>query len=116
LLILALMLAAVQAGALEAGAGSPGNLAEDLFYASMAASGSKLCDRTLAARLQRRFARRYRARIARLMASHESRFGRDPAFIVTSDCRRPAKTYDQEREFRRFEPKLRELEGRYGAP
>jgi len=101
------------------GAKSPGNFGEDLFYASMSASGSKLCNRRHAARYQRQFDRRYGDRIRALVVYHESRFGKGPGFIVTTDCRRSQGSVRQQdlehaKAMNRFEPSLRELEVRYG--
>ena len=93
----------------------PGNLAQELFYASMHASGSKLCDRKLAARLQRRFDARFGARISALVKVHEAHYGRDPDFIYTTDCLIVRGPYGQDRWMRKFEPVLRALERKYGG-
>lgn len=100
---------------------SPGNLSEEIFYASIGASGTKLCDRHQAARYTRQFDRRYGKRIRALIQYHESRFGKDPDFIFTTSCRRSlAPMSRQDREHRkaldRFDATLKELERRYGPP
>jgi hypothetical protein len=103
------------------GTGSPGNLSEDLYYASIGASGTKLCDRHQAARYTRQFDKRYGKRIRALIQYHESRFGKDPDFIFTTDCRRSlAPMREQDRYHRQamdaYDARLRALEQRYGPP
>jgi hypothetical protein len=101
--------------------GSPGNLGEDLFHASSAATGAKLCDRRQAARYMLQFTGRYGERVQALARYHEARFGKDPDFLFTSDCHRlPGARRQQDREharaMNRFDRALRDLEHRYGPP
>ena len=117
--MLAVMLFAPAQAAAPSKAENPGNLGEDLFYASTAASGSKLCNRVQAARYSRQFDSRYGKRIRALTRYHERQFGRDPDFIYTSDCRSSrAPRQQQDREHAqamdRFEAILEGLEQRYG--
>ena len=51
---------------------SPGNLGEELYYASAAASGSRLCDRKRAARLGKKFDQCFGDRIRALRETHEA--------------------------------------------
>lgn len=109
----AFMAIALSAGALRSP--EPGNLSEELYYASLRASGSKFCDREWSIRLRQRFDDRFGKRILKLIQTHQQRFGQDPDFVVTTDCLRPGRAYSQKRALEQFEPKLRELERRYGG-
>jgi hypothetical protein len=113
-LIVATLLMGVGAASATASP-SPGNLAEELYHASSAASGSRLCDRKRAARLQEKFDQRFGERIRALIKVHESQFGKDPDFIILTSCLHPGKGYNQSRALKEFEPRLRELEKKYGG-
>lgn len=113
--IVATLLIGSEAGSATSAKPSPGNLAQELYDASSAASGSRLCDRKRAARLRKRFDRHFGERIGALMKIHEAQYGRDPDFVILNVCIRPAAAYDQKRAFKDFEPRLRELEKKYGA-
>ena len=63
-----------------------GNFSEALYWASVDASGSRLCDREAAARYGADLNHRFGRRIRKLMCAHEARFGKDPDFIVTTGC------------------------------
>ena len=93
---------------------SPGNLGEELYYASAAASGSRLCDGKRAARLGKKFDQHFGDRIRALRETHEALYGPDPDFIYTTSCNRPGPNYSQRQAFKDFEPKLRDLERKYG--
>jgi len=93
---------------------APGNLAKELYYASAAASGSGRCDRTLAARLEEKFDRRFGSRIRALTEIHEAKYGRDPDFIVISSCRQGS-GFGSAKTMREFEIRLRGLEQKYGG-
>ena len=62
------------------------NLGEDLYWASVDATGARLCDREKSEEFRAEFDRRYGKRVRALVAAHEAQFGRDPPFIVTSSC------------------------------
>lgn len=80
------LVALVQAISVEPSPGRP-NLSEDLYYASMSASGSRLCDRKRSARYRKLFERRYGERVRALLNAYDERYGPDPSFIITSSCR-----------------------------
>lgn len=97
------------------------NLSEIIYYASIAATGSKLCDRERSARYSAQFNRRYGERVRALQEYHVRRFGPDPDFVVLTDCiraRAPGRQQDTDhaRALDRFEAVLRDLEQRFGAP
>ncbi|QNE32603.1 hypothetical protein F1C10_12050 [Sphingomonas sp. NBWT7] len=115
------MLAAIVAAqfTIAVSAPAPGNLSEALYAASVDASGSRLCDRRTGARYAALFNRRYGARIRALTRYHESRYGPDPDFIITTSCRitlAPARELDRNhsRAMDRFDDTLRALERRFG--
>jgi hypothetical protein len=98
----------------------PGNLGEELYYASASASGNRLCDRERSARYGMQFARRYGSRTSALMRVHVDHFGPDPAFIFITSCIRwsgSSRAQDRQhaRAMRAFEPILRNLERRFGG-
>jgi hypothetical protein len=64
------------------------NLSETLFWASVNASGARLCDRAKSKEYQTQFDGRYGRRVRALLAEHEARYGRDPPFIEISSCER----------------------------
>jgi hypothetical protein len=113
--IVATFLVGSEAGSVTSVKPSPGNLAQELYDVSSTASGSRLCDRKRAARSQKRFDLHFGERIRTLVKIHEARYGRDPDFVILNPCFRPAAGYDQNRALRDFEPRLRELEKKYGA-
>ena len=119
MLLLALIVLLQASATTEA---DPGNLSEDLFYAGSSASGSRLCDRAKAREYAADFKTRYGERIQALLSYHESRFGRDPDFIITSSCMSSPKRSDRQqyrdhqKALARFEKTLEALERRYGQP
>ena len=113
--ILLLTLATAQQMAVPSEGPSPGNLSEELFYASNHASGRKVCDRDLAAKLVQRFNERFGDRIRALKEVHEAKHGPDPSFIHTSDCFSLSEQYSQRQAMDDFETKLRALERKYGC-
>ena len=91
-LVLALVLSTGCAGPVEIGSSHgitvpTGNFSEALYWASVEASGSRLCNTEAAARYGADFNHRFGQRIRKLMRAHEARFGKDPGFIVTTSCR-----------------------------
>jgi hypothetical protein len=95
------------------------NLSETLYWASTTATGSRLCDRKQSARYTEQFNRRYGARVRALMQYHVSKFGPDPDFIITTDCRIlrgsiSRQDRDHARAMNRFEEALRDLEHQFG--
>ena len=65
---------------------SSGNLAAAIRSASGLASGSRLCDRTLAAKQKHIFDSRYGARIRKLKDDYASWHGPDAPLTVVSSC------------------------------
>jgi hypothetical protein len=95
------------------------NLSETIYYASISASGSRLCDRKRSARYKRQFNRRYGGRISALMKYRSRSHGPDPDFIITSSCQRSLETgASQDRRHSQalndFDATLRDLERRFG--
>lgn len=97
------------------------NLSERLYFASIAASGSKLCDRERSARYSKQFNRRYGDRVRALVDYHSRKFGPDPDFIVTTDCiasRASSRQQDAAhiKALDQFAPILQDLEQQFGPP
>jgi hypothetical protein len=95
------------------------NLSETLYYASIAATGSRLCDRDRSARYTAQFNERYGERVRRLLGFHDATVGPDSDFIITSSCTIPRKSgRGQDRDHAialdRFETTLRKLEREFG--
>ena len=111
----AVLMAAAQVGAADPAKPLTGNLSEELFYSSAAASGRWFCDGVQVPRLSDRFDARFGARINALMNAHEARDGRDADFNVTAACTFPEPDYNQDKAMADFEPKLRDLEKKYGG-
>lgn len=90
---------------------------EELYWAKAYDSGQRLCNRQLANRLERKFNRRFSARIARLAAYYERIYGPDPDVIATTECIRPqGGMFDIRTHFDSFEQKLSSLERRFYPP
>lgn len=111
------LIALVQAISVEPLQGRP-NLSEDLYYASMSASGSRLCDRKRSARYSNLFERRYGERVRALLKAYDERYGPDPSFIITSSChssRAPGRKQDRNHAvaMNEFETWLRSAEQRF---
>jgi hypothetical protein len=111
----AVSLASAQVGAVDPAKPSPGNLSEELFYSSAAASGRWFCDGVLVPRLSDRFDGRFGGRITALMKAHDAKYGRDADFKVTAACIFPDQSYNQDKAMDEFEPKLHDLEQKYGG-
>jgi len=95
------------------------NLSETIYYASIDASGSRLCDRNRSARYEKQFKRRYGGRISALLNYRTQSHGPDPDFITTSSCRGSSETgAGQDRRHSQglndFDATLRDLERRFG--
>jgi len=95
------------------------SLSETLYYASMAATGSRLCDRDRSARYTAQFNGRYGERVRRLFSFHDATVGPDPDFIITSSCtisRKSGRGQDRDHVIAldHFELTLREFERDFG--
>jgi len=95
------------------------NLSETLYYASMTATGSRLCDRDRSARYTAEFNERCGGRVRTLFSFHDATVGPDPDFIITSSCTIPRKSgRGQDRDHAialdHFEATLREIERDFG--
>ena len=112
---IAISLASAQIASADLGKPPPGNLTEDLFYASVAAAGLNFCDGLLVGRFSQQFDTRFANRINALIKAHEARYGRNQAFDNTTSCTSPPTDYDQNKAMAAFEPKLRDLERKYGG-
>jgi hypothetical protein len=76
------------------------NLSQSIYWASVNASGSRLCNRPQSAKYGEQFEGRFGKRIRALMKAHEARYGRDPPFIVATSCilrRRPSSEAEMDR-------------------
>ena len=60
-----------------------GNLSECLYWVSVDAKGTRLCDRKKSEEYGAEFEQRFGSRVRALIAAH----GSDPDFIVTTSCR-----------------------------
>ena len=96
------------------------NLSEVIYYASMSASANKDCRSARQAKYSADFERKYGERVARLEQVHVAKFGPDPGFISTTDCRRSMAPPNQQNRLHQnamgeFEVTLRGLEIRFGG-
>ena len=99
----------------------PVNLSEEFYYASTAATGSRLCDRARSERYTAQFNKRYGERVRKMFSYHDATAGRDPDFIILSSCIRFHKSgkgqdSDHAIAMDRFETTLRKFEHDFGPP
>lgn len=111
------LIALVQTTSAESPQGRP-NLSEDLYYASMSATGSRLCDRKRSARYSKLFERRYGERVRALLKAYAETNGPDPSFFITTSCllsRAPGRKQDRDHAvaMNEFETWLQRAEQRF---